>query len=132
MPSDFIVRWQGAYDRDFPRGAVASWQRPGEPVTTYLVPRILVTGQRGLDPEIWLPVFAGSDKTLGPFRVLSQQDMHQHPHMVSLTLDGADAPLLLNAGVSDQAATAMAAERQAFTALAPHGGPRVFDGGAAG
>lgn len=128
--SDFIAQHQGWFDRKFPRGAIASWQRAGD-TTTYLVPRILVTGQRGLDPEIWLPVFAGSDKTLGPFRMLSLSQVQASPFMAALILDNADV-LQLNAGVSDQAAAAMAGERQAFTDLAPQGGPQVFAGEEAG
>jgi hypothetical protein len=129
MPSDLIARYQRKFDREFPHGALASWQDPGNAVT-YLVPRVLVTGQRGLDPEIWLPVFAGSDKALGPFRVLSTEEVQQGPHMVRLVLDGVDGELLLNAGVPGEAARAMNADRQGFIALAPSGGARVFDGDA--
>jgi hypothetical protein len=129
MPSDLIAQYQAKMDREFPHGAVASWDQPGSTVT-YLVPRILVTGQHGLDPEIFLPVFAGSDKTLGPFRVLSMSQAQRDPYMVRADVDGAQGALLLNAGVSPEAAAAMAADRQSFTALAPAGGARVFDGDA--
>ena len=115
-------------DRDFPQGAVAFWQDKTN--TAYLVPRVLVTGQRGLDPEIYLPVFAGSNKTLGPFRVLSMQQVQSAPRALELTLDGEDRLLLLSAGVSEAVALAMAADRQQFTDLAPSGGARVFDGDA--
>jgi hypothetical protein len=73
-------------------------------------------------------VFAGSDKTLGPFRVTGMQQAQAVPYMVAVTLDNVDTPLLLNAGVSEEAAQAMAADRQRFTDLAPAGGARVFDG----
>ena len=98
--------------------------------TAYLVPRILVTGQRGLDPEIYLPVFSGSNKTLGPFRVLSSQQVRAAPRALELTLDGEPRSLLLSAGVSERAALAMAGDRKMFTELAPCGGARVFDGDA--
>jgi hypothetical protein len=129
MPSDLVAQYQQKFDREFPAGAVASWQDTS--TTTYLIPRVLVTGQHGLDPEIWLPVFAGSDKTLGPFRVLSIQQVQRVPHMVAVTLDNVESPLLLNAGVSPEVMQAMAADRQRFTELAPAGGARVHDGDAA-
>jgi hypothetical protein len=129
MPSDLIARYQAKLDREFPQGAVASWEDRGN-TATYLIPRVLVTGQQGLDPEIWLPAFAGSTKTLGPFRVLSYQPVQSHPYAVRVTLDNVDRPLLLNAGVSEEAARAMAGDRQRFTDLAPAGGARVFDGDA--
>lgn len=125
MPSDLIAQHQQRFDREFPHGAIVSWDRPGS--ATYLIPRILVTGQRGLDPEIWLPVFAGSDKTLGPFAVLSMARSQGRPYALRVMLDDGDA-LLLNAGVSEQAAQAMAADRRRFIELAPRGGARVFDG----
>ena len=131
MPPDVVVKYQRKFDRDFPKGAVAFWQ--GDDRTAYLIPRILVTGQHGLDPEIWLPVFSGSDKTLGPFRVLAYEVNHgdgSGPRQDRLMLDNVDTPLLLNAGVSKEAAQAMAADRQRFTDLAPDGGARVFDGDA--
>jgi hypothetical protein len=129
VPSDLIAQHQAKFDRQFPHGAAAAWQ--GDSKTAYLVPRIMVTGQRGLDPEIWLPVFAGSNKTLGPFRVLSREDLPSAgPPIIRLTLDSVEAPLLLNAGVPAVVAEAMAADRQQFMDLAPHGGARVFDGDA--
>jgi len=132
MPPDVVVKYQRKFDREFPRGAVASWQ--GDDRTAYLIHRILVTGQHGLDPEIWLPVFAGSNKALGPFRVLAYEVNHgdgSGPREDRLVLDNVQSPLLLNAGVSEHAARAMAADRQRFTELAPQGGARVFDGDAA-
>jgi hypothetical protein len=128
MPLDLVAQYQAKMDREFPHGALASWQ--GERGTTYLIPRILVTGRHGLDPEIFLPVFAGSDKTLGPFRVTGLQQVQTRPHMVAVTLDNVDKTLLLNAGVSEEAAQAMAASRQAFLEQAPAGGERVLDGDA--
>jgi hypothetical protein len=128
MPPDLVAQYQAKMDREFPHGAIASWQ--GERGTTYLIPRVLVTGQHGLDPEIFLPVFAGSDKTLGPFRIRGLQQVQVRPHMVAVTLDNVDKTLLLNAGVSEEAARAMAADRQRFTDLAPAGGAKVFDGDA--
>jgi hypothetical protein len=128
MPSDFIARYQQKFDREFPAGAVASWQ--GRSGVTYLIPRVLVTGQHGLDPEIWLPVFAGSNKTLGPFRVLSVQQVPGVLHSVRVLLDNVKEPLLLNAGVPAEAARAMAADREQFVQLAPAGGARVLDGDA--
>jgi hypothetical protein len=127
MPSDLVAQYQAKFDRDFPRGAVASWQDDAR--TAYLVPRVLVTGQHGLDPEIWLPVFAGSDKTLGPFRVTGISPAPGARGEVAVTLDSAQT-LLLNAGVSDAVAQAMAGDRQRFTDLAPSGGARVLDGDA--
>jgi hypothetical protein len=126
MPPDLVAQWQQRFDREFAHGAIASWQ--GRRGTTYLVPRILVTGQHGLDPEIFLPVFAGSDKTLGPFRVLSVQPAQASPHAVRVLLDNVKEQLLLNAGVSQEAARAMAADRQRLTELASQGGARVLDG----
>jgi hypothetical protein len=128
LPSDLITKTQAKFDREFPRGAIASWKDKSD--TVYLIPRILVTGQRGLDPEIYLPVFAGSNKTLGPFRVLSLQQVYDKPRAVAAVIDGEDRPLLLSAGVSEAAAAAMAVDRKSFTELAPHGGARVFDGDA--
>ncbi len=128
MPDEVVVKYQRKFDREFPRGAVASWQ--GDDRTAYLVPRVLVTGARGLDPEIWLPVFSGSNKTLGPFRVLSVQQVHGALHTVRVVLDSVQSPLLLSTGVSKEAARAMAADRQRFLELAPDGGARVFDGDA--
>ncbi len=58
------------------------------------------------------------------------QLLHGAHHAIAVTLDNVDAPLLLNAGVSREAAQAMAADRQRFTDLAPQGGARVFDGDA--
>ena len=127
-PSDLIAKYQAKLDREFPRGAVAAWQ--DKPRTAYLIPRILVTGQRGLDPEIWLPVFAGSSKTLGPFRVLSMEQVQASPRAVAAAIDGMDALLLLSAAVSEAAGQAMATDRQQFLELAPRGGPRIFDGDA--
>ena len=129
MPPDLVARWQRQFDREFPAGAVVFWQ--GDDRTAYLVPRILVTGQHGLDPEIWLPVFSGSNKTLGPFRMVTRQQVPGSPHTVAVTLSGSRV-LLLNAGVSKAVAQAMAADRQKFLKLAPDGGARVFDGDAAG
>lgn len=126
-PPDLVVKYQRKFDREFPAGAVASWQGTR---TTYMVPRILVTGQRGLDPEIWLPVFSGSDKTLGPFRVLGMQQVRRVPHVIEVTLDNVELPLRLDAGVSPEAMRAMAADRQRFLDLAPDGGALVFDGDA--
>jgi hypothetical protein len=128
MPDDFVSRYQAKFDREFPHGALAAWR--DKSTATYLVPRIMVTGQRGLDPEIWLPVFAGSNKTLGPFRVLSVQETQHSPYAIQVLLDNVQEPLLLSAGVSPEAAAAMAADRASFTALAPAGGQRVFDGDA--
>ena len=128
MPPDLIARWQQQFDREFPKGAVVFWQ--GDDRISYLVPRVLVTGQHGLDPEIWLPVFSGSNKTLGPFRVLSYEDLPgSGPRQVRLVLDNVEAPLLLVTALGANA-QAMAADRQWFTELAPDGGARVFDGDA--
>lgn len=129
MPPDLVVRHQHYFDLEFPHGAVASWEQHGS-AATYLIPRILVTGLHGLDPEIWLPVFSGSNKTLGPFRVRGMHPVPGSPRVVRVTLDNVAEPLLLNDGVSEQAARAMAADRQRFLELAPDGGARVFDGDA--
>jgi hypothetical protein len=118
MPPDLAASWQARFDEQFPDGALASWHDTRS-TATYLIPRVLVTGLAGLDPEIFLPVFAGSDKTLGPFRVLAREEVQRDPYLVRLTLDNVDAPLLLNAGVSEQAALAMAADRESFMRQAP-------------
>lgn len=54
MPvADVAASWQAKLDREFPHGAVCSWDRPGPPVI-YLVLRIEVTGAVGLDPVVQL------------------------------------------------------------------------------
>jgi hypothetical protein len=116
-----LAGWQGKLDRAFPYGLVASWE---DRQVTYLVPRVVVTAMSGDSPVVWLPVFAGSDKVLGPL-VLTSYDRVSYK-VAKVTFAGVGKSMTWYAGVSKLASHAMAGERQHLTKLAPHGGEAVM------
>ena len=118
-----VAEWQHRLDRQFPRGAVAGWS--GVTGTVYQIPRILVLriGSGGL-PVVLMPVFSGSDKVLGPYRITSYQRTGPRTGgpVSQVTFSGDARVMTWNPRVSERLARLMAPERDLFMALAPDGG----------
>lgn len=96
MPGDVAAAWRSKLAREFPDGAVCSWDRPGQPVI-YLVPEIEVTGVAGLDPVVRL-VPLDRSRVLGPLRVTSYHPVAGGwpPGTARVTFDNEDDAMYWN------------------------------------
>lgn len=121
---DQVSRWQAKLDREFPSGMVAGFRGGG---SNYLISRPIVVYMTGLDPVVWLPVFSGSEKALGPSRVVSYEQVRNSPRAVRVMFEN-DLPMVWSAAVSPEAARAMAGERARSIAFVPNGGDKVLKG----
>lgn len=121
-----VADWQHQLDRQFPQGAIAHWvrEKPG----TYLIPRIYVVGMEDGQPVVWLPVFAGSDKELGPWAITSYDPDLVGPFGARVTLQGPGHAMLWRAGLDDKLAAEMQPERDEGIRRCPDGGPGVLNG----
>jgi hypothetical protein len=70
MAYDHQASWSARIARDFPDGAVCTWDRTGESPVIYMVPRIEVAGIEGLDPLVKL-IPLDMSRVLGPLKLLS-------------------------------------------------------------
>jgi hypothetical protein len=52
-----------------------------------LVPRVVVAALEELHPMVWFYAFSGSDKVLGPWRMLGYEQIQEKPRMVRVTFD---------------------------------------------
>lgn len=119
--------WQVKLDREFPRGALAYWEPPdgGGPEYTYPVPRIEVTGMRGLNPCVSLPV-PDWDKVIDGC-VLSYDSIQSEPCFVArVVLEDTSRAMHWSAGVSDSLAQRMSARRAELVRNAAERGRSVF------
>lgn len=121
MPNAQVAARQEIFDRAFPFGLVAAWEdRQG----IYLVPRVVVTGMSGSDPVVWLPVFSGSDKVLGPLVLLSYTRVGHK--LARVQFQGVSRPMTWYAGVSRTASRVMSDDRRRLVELAPQGGEAIM------
>jgi hypothetical protein len=68
---DAAAAWQRRIDREFPDGAVCSWELPADQTPViYVTPRIVVVDMAGLDPVVTITPLDNS-RVLGPARVAS-------------------------------------------------------------
>jgi hypothetical protein len=68
---DAAAAWQRRIDREFPDGAVCSWELPADQTPViYVTPRIVVVDMAGLDPVVRI-VPLDRSRVLGPARVIS-------------------------------------------------------------
>jgi hypothetical protein len=123
---DQVTRWQQKLDKEFPNGLVAHFERG---TANYFIARVAVTEMAGLDPVVWLPVFSGSEKSFGPWRVLSYEQVHSTPNRaVRVTFDNNGKPMVWSTAVPKEAVRLMARDREKMVAYAPNGGSRVLKG----
>lgn len=102
--------WQDRLDREFPRGALCSWDygRGGHRVV-YKVPRIVVTGEDGGYPVVALPSDTG--RLLGPWQVASYDDDGHGPGLKRVTFERITEPMTWSPAVPDRLAHMMKTER---------------------
>lgn len=128
MTDEQVAGWQRRLDRVFPWGLVAAWEDNRR--VAYLVPRVVVTSMSGSDPVVWLLVFAGSDKVLGPLTLTSFERLSYK--VARVRFGGVPRFMTWSAAVSRAASRAMNPDRQRLIALAPEGGEAVMHELAAG
>lgn len=122
-----VAKWQRTLDRTFPRGAICSWDVPGgDPDTVYRIPRIEVTGMANLDPMVRLPV-DGEPRVLGPWRVLSYEQLPSGNYRVSFD-DDPGRTMTWSPNVPERAAYGMVGQRQQLIKNAPQGGRATYEG----
>lgn len=97
MARDIADTYQHKFDREFPDGAVCTWDRPGEHPVIYLIPRIEVTGAAGLDPVVTLTPLDRS-RVLGPLQVISYNPAPAPwpPGVVRVMFAGVEDPMFWN------------------------------------
>jgi hypothetical protein len=118
--SPLVAKWQKKLDRDFPDGAVVSYQREDSPV--YLVSRVECTTMAGLDPVLLLSPDSG--QPMGPWQLVSLTETE--PQRYTAVFAELPEPMLLNAAVPGRAAHNLSAERAHRISAAPQGGLRVL------
>jgi hypothetical protein len=123
MTDEQVARWQDKLDREFPRGMAVAFER-GD--VNYIVPRVIVLHMEGLDPVVWFPVFAGSDKTFGPLKVTAYEQIRSSPRAVRVWLDTVRQPMVWSDTLDPQVVREMEPERLRLFELAPHGGD-IYD-----
>jgi hypothetical protein len=102
-----VAKWQAVFSHDFPDGALCEWDAPGS--ATYRIIHIQVTGMRGLDPIVVLPVF-DAEKTLGPWPVLSYEVPQRSPVVQArVTFENVPEAMLWGSGVGAHLAEMMRA-----------------------
>lgn len=73
---DALARWQHKFDREYPDGAVCSWDLPADQTPViYVTPRIEVIDMAGLEPVVRI-VPLDQSRVLGPARVTSYTPAH--------------------------------------------------------
>lgn len=112
---DQAVRWQKKFDRDYPKGLLATWddlrtEDGNAPRHVYLCPRVEVTGMDGLNPVVMLPV-PGWEKVVQPGAVESYQITQTSPKVAKVTFAGGRS-MSWGAGVNKAQAQATDEDRK--------------------
>lgn len=79
MAVDLVTTWRSKLNREFPDGAVCSWELPaGQTPVIYVTPQIEVIAMTGLDPLVRI-VPLDNSRVLGPAQVSSYEPVRGGP-----------------------------------------------------